>query len=103
VINIDWEDENGNQIEEWGDYHLPWDVTLFSKYEKFEGTRCLQFIDMHGDTTFNRFQIPVLLDELEMLINVAEDPEEIKGIKSLLEFIRKRQDGIHIYLKFWGD
>src|SRR4030095_15179654 len=103
MININWENENGEVIEEWADWRLPWDITLFRKYEQFENTQCLRFIDQHGDTTFNRLQVSVLIKELEMLLNLAEDPEEIKGIRSLLEFVRKREDGIHIYLKFWGD
>lgn len=103
MININWEDENGNKIEGWEDFRLPWDLTLFSKYKQFADTRCLGFIAMHQDTTFNRLQWPVLIEELETLKNVAEDLEEIRGINSLLEFIRKRENGIHMYLKFWGD
>jgi len=102
-ININWEDENGNVLEEWGDYLLPWDLTLHRDYELFEDTRCLRFIMLHGDTTFNRLQCAVLANELEALLQMAKDPEEIRGIESLLAFVRKRTDDIHTYLKFWGD
>ena len=103
MINIEWVDENGKQLEEWADWRLPWDITLFRKHEQFENTQCLRFIDQHGDTTFNRLQLPFLIEELDGLLNLAEDPDEIKGIRSLLEFVKKPEDRIHIYLKFWGD
>ena len=102
-ININWEDESGNVLEEWEDYLLPWDLTLHREFELFANTSCLRFIMLHGDTTFNRLQCPVLVNELEALLQIAKDPEEIRGIESLLAFVRKRIDGIHVYLKFWGD
>ena len=102
-LNINWEDENGNVIEEWKEYLLPWNLTLHRDYELFEDTRCLRFIDLNGDTTFNRFQCEVLVTEFEALLKMVKDPEEIRGIESLLKFVNTRIGNIHIYLKFWGD
>ena len=38
-----------------------------------ENTRCLRFIDHYGDTVFNRYQIPVLISELESLRSRVTD------------------------------
>lgn len=64
---IRWEDENGKVIEKHHQgFRLIFEMMslLDEKTELWE-TKCLQFIDPWGDTTFNRGQIPVLIGELK--------------------------------------
>ena len=68
---------------------------------ELEKTFCLQFIDQHGDTTFNWLQAKFLLKEFEVLLDNAEQLEEVNQIKSIIKFISKID--IHLYIKFIGD
>ena len=103
AININWENEHGEIIEVWEDFLLPWDKSFFTKPELLNKTCCIRFIDHYGDTTFNQFQIPVFISELEMLLAASDDAEEKLGIESLLTFTRKADGNTHTYIKFWGD
>ncbi|MDM7921867.1 MAG: hypothetical protein QUS14_06165 [Pyrinomonadaceae bacterium] len=108
AINIDWEDENGRIIEEWDDYALPWDRYIATwntpeTMEMLQATCCLQFIDHHGDTTFNQQQIPVLISELEALLNIYQDPDSRQGVESLVKFLKKSHGQVHTHIKFRGD
>lgn len=108
AININWENENGGIIESWEDWCLPWDAYVGTfeipeTAEMLEKTCCLRFIDHYGDTTFNQFQIPILISELEVLLAVYKDPESRQGVESLVKFLKKTEGNIHTYVKFWGD
>ena len=64
---------------------------------------CLRYIDLYGDTTFNRLQIDQLKKEFESVLDKTQD-EEIKSfIKRILVLIDKSKENIHTYIKFWGD
>jgi len=63
---------------------------------------CLRFIDRYGDTTFNRLQIPLLIEEIHRLRNGAAD----NLLEILDEVERLAQRALaepHLYLKFIGD
>jgi hypothetical protein len=66
-------------------------------------TRCLQFIDPYGDTTFNMLQKPVLTKELADLMSLVTNPEEREYVAVLTEFVRRYEDAVHAYIKFHGD
>lgn len=102
---IRWEDENGKEIEKFhGSFRLVFEMMslLDEKTELWE-TKCLQFIDPWGDTTFNRGQIPVLIDELKFALTKCKDENKRKEFKEVIEFIKKADGQIHTYIKFWGD
>lgn len=63
----------------------------------------LRYIDLYGNTIFNRLQMEQLLFELEQLKNDDRTPEEIAVIEKLQEMARRCQNEPHLYLKFYGD
>jgi len=66
-------------------------------------TSCLRFIDEYGDTTFNQYQLPVLVDELESIRTKSKDAEASESLESIIAFVRKCQNHVHTYVKFVGD
>ncbi len=67
------------------------------------GTCCLRFIDAYGDTTFNRSQLPVLLEELRDLRDRQTVSESIELLNDLLRFLQSAVNQVHTYVKFIGD
>jgi hypothetical protein len=100
-IDVIWQSEFGNKLDSMGDpnSHLP---HLLERTD-IGSTCCLRFIDRYGDTVFNRYQIPTLIEELENIKSEISDPAQMTFYRELLQFIKKREDLIHIYLKFIGD
>ena len=60
----------------------------------------LRYIDFHGDTIFNKYQIELVLSELDRVLESAEAAEEIALLRQIWELARCCQDGTHLYLKF---
>ncbi len=100
-IEISWEDENGTVIEILYDMPgSPLNVAL----DKIDfSTVCLSYIDPYGDTTFNQLQIPVLIEELEILTNQKLDVNILNHLAKAIAFIRKAEGKTHTYIKFIGD
>lgn len=67
------------------------------------GFQCLNRIDWYGDTTFNRYQIPSVRQELKRLASTREKAEELKLIEALELLAERAEDEPHLYLKFYGD
>ena len=64
---------------------------------------CLRFIDPYGDTVFNRYQLPELIAEIEIMLKGAED-EKVRGHgATIIELARRALNDVHQYLKFYGD
>jgi hypothetical protein len=66
------------------------------------GVIFLKYIDPYGDTTFNRLQLPVLIQELDQISNFARDEGDrtlIAEVRQLAVFCRERP---HRYLKCYG-
>jgi hypothetical protein len=66
-------------------------------------TCCLRFIDPYGDTTFNQVQIPVLVTEIQTLVDQAVDPEIRSTLRNLLAYLSSARDRPHVYVRFLGD
>jgi len=64
---------------------------------------CLRFIDPIGDTTFNAAQVEVLESELRELARTAKNRNVVEEAKSLLDFLARVDNRLHIYVKFIGD
>ena len=64
---------------------------------------CLQFIDPYGDTTFNMLQKGPLVSELSALNDCLDGPQAREYLGSIIEFISKYKERVHIYVKFHGD
>ena len=100
-LNVLWQDERGEVIERGPIWTSPW------KYVEGEAelqeTCCLRFIDPYSDTTFNQFQIPILIEELKSLLPKSKDSQARENLESLINFIRKAEEQVHTYIKFVGD
>ena len=64
-IKVRWEAESGRQLEELLD---PQNYLGFALQLPIDKTICLRFIDPYGDTIFNQKQIPVLINELQFVL-----------------------------------
>jgi hypothetical protein len=101
---IEWQDENGKRIENFPQIGLIFQMMdLLDSESELSKTKCLQFIDEWGDTTFNQIQIPVLIDELNICLTKCRDEGKQQQYKEVIEFIKKAVDKTHTYIKFWGD
>ncbi len=103
---ISWEDENGKKIEEFTqqNFGLIFEmISLLDEKAALQETKCLRFIDAWGDTTFNQYQIPVLIDELKSSLSLFRDEEKRTEFEKIIEFIQKAKGETLTYIKFWGD
>ena len=98
AITIFWEDEGGKILA-----NCPGSFSTNNYIADIQNTCCLRFIDDLGDTTFNQFQIPVLIKELESIIPKSKDAGTRDDVESLIAFIQKAVDQTHTYIKFYGD
>ncbi len=127
-IDIRWENESGNQLEEISDPKNYFGFAL--ALSPLEKTVCLRFIDPYGDTVFNQQQIPVFISELQALQQLVTS-EQLDGLREklkmehqeynstktetrtaieisehitkILELAQRSTDKVHTYLKFYGD
>jgi hypothetical protein len=63
----------------------------------------LRFIDRYGDTIFNGLQMSLFLDEWSRIIKKANGEEEKKIVLYINELALRCQQGVHLYLVFYGD
>jgi hypothetical protein len=66
----------------------------------FENYFLLKYIDFYGDTTFNALQLNDLISDFEKLRVVTTQGNIIEQILGL---IKKSQEEVHTYIKFYGD
>ncbi len=98
-MSVEIQDERGlREAEAW--WH-PRSSELLA--DEHPGTCCLRFIDPYGDTTFNRSQLPVLLEELGYLRDRLTEPESIELLNDLLRFLQSAVNQVHTCVKFIGD
>jgi len=101
-LTVRLEDEHGLEVAE----ALADDGTLARLLPSFDdpSSPLLRFIDRYGDTTFNRQQIPVFLDELRRFIHPRlREEKERSFIERLEKLARRCASEPHLYLKFYGD
>jgi hypothetical protein len=65
--------------------------------------QCLNRVDWYGDTTFNRYQISTVREELKRLANERKSAEELKLIHQIDVLVTRCESEPHLYLKFYGD
>ncbi len=100
-IDLHWEDERGNLLENVDDPH-----NIFARFiihAQLSQTVCLRFIDEYGNTVFNQLQIPTLVNELESFLKIHSNSESSEQISRVLNLARQSQGQPHTYLKFYGD
>lgn len=103
--DITIETERGEVIDSIGIRISEFTGAIYRNYGKGEltQTRCLQFIDPYGDTTFNMLQKRILVNELKSLSSSLGDPMTRDYLGRVIDFLSKYQDDVHIYVKFHGD
>jgi len=99
MIAIEIQDEHGGRIEEFSD---PGAIYLLAGSEAVRCTACLRFIDPYGDTTFNQYQLSVLIDECVERLAHLEGAERVRA-ERLVSFLRQGVGRVHTYVKFIGD
>jgi hypothetical protein len=100
-VDLRWENENGSRIDEIPDPQMY--ISHLVLQTDLTGTTCLRFIDPYGDTTFNRLQIPTLIEELKAVLHNVPDNGMRDHLRRVIELAEKSRDEIHTYLKFYGD
>jgi hypothetical protein len=132
MIGIRIEDENGKLVSSDADIGHLGNIGWLLRSVDVSQTSCLRFIDPYGDTTFNRLQTKVLLDELaaaQELIsedgiqavvekkraqlrqsNIAGEDHWAPTASDLITFTSRLREMIeattrrpHVYVKFVGD
>jgi hypothetical protein len=98
-ISVEIQDEKGHAEGE------PWwhERSTELLVQPDSATTCLRFIDPYGDTTFNQYQLPVLIEEIEVLTRRAPDAEARTVLADLLAFLERARGRVHTYVKFIGD
>ncbi len=100
-IDIFWETERGEILEKCPTWFNPWNY--MDHPEELQKTCCLRFIDEYGDTTFNQYQLPILIEELESILPRSKDSAAKESLESVIAFIKKVDGRVHTYVKFVGD
>ena len=114
-VDLVWQNEHGVPIERIGDPQMLLPTLMFNV--PLNGYICLRFLDPYGDTYFNQYQIPVLLDELiKVRSTITDDQFEYYRDKrhlvltkiqahldQVIELVRRSNGQIHTYLRFVGD
>jgi hypothetical protein len=65
--------------------------------------RCLNRVDWHGNTTFNRHQVRDVHQELKRLATGGRSVEELRLIRKIEALAMQCEAEPHLYLKFYGD
>jgi hypothetical protein len=99
-INVELQTERGETLETCNDHRSLLPGIL--RRSHVSGTVCLRFIDPVGDTTFNRAQVIVLLQELAGILPNLGDQERA-SIDCIIRLAEQAEQGAHLYLKFVGD
>lgn len=99
-IDVRLETEAGEEIETLLDFDdslqkilLECDVTA---------SATLRFIDPHGNTAFNRLQMPSLIAELESARERLRDKSAAEFAGEVLRLARRCQEEVSTYLRFYG-
>lgn len=99
-IGIILEDENGKELER-SVVNFNLVVTQVWELENEINLPFLKTIDLYGDTTFNINQFPIVIAELNKLIEFVDDHGLLSDIAETIRFMSKGKQ--HLYIKFIGD
>ena len=100
-IDVRVESESGESQTELGDSHELTDRLLPNLDD--DSSPCLLFVDPYGDTTFNHFQLPLLIRELETAINSETDDAVKAHGRQIRPLARRANSELHTYFKFFND
>jgi hypothetical protein len=100
-VNVQWESERGERQDELLDPQNR--VAELLPDWRDEASTCLRFVDLYGNTVFNRLQVPVLIAELQAAVAKAADPNVVAHGQAILELAKMCEAEVHTYLRFIGD
>ena len=60
-------------------------------------------VDPYGDTYFNYLQIPLLLQDIDRLMNSGISSQEAETLAGIMEIAQQALLERHLYLRFVGD
>ncbi len=89
-IDIHWENEHGDPLATFSD-----SASLVQRFlPAFDAIDfpLLRYVDPAGDTTFNQFQIPDVISELERLLLKRNDPKVAHHLKATIDFIQQAKE-----------
>jgi len=95
------ENEFGSLIEQVDDSTncLP---GLLDKTEHFSFIM-FRFIDLYGNTIFNRRQLGVLVKEIDHILKKTKASDELTLLEQIRRLAIYGSENVHVYLKFVGD
>lgn len=100
-VDIVYQDERGKELDKVIDSdNLIGKILLDLKGSP---SYCLRYIDLYGDTVFNRMQIDQLRKEFESVLDKSKDGHIKSFIEKILVLIGKCKKNVHTYIKFIGD
>ena len=97
-IGLQREDECGGVLAYFDEESIPVEVLDLAPGD----SKCVRFIDPYGDTVFNQLQLPVLIGELEQMIQSSASDEFRRRVTSVVSFLAGSRD-VHQYVRFVGD
>jgi len=100
-INIILEGEDGVALEQVDDPT----GRLYKIMPRYEDSSFpfLRFIDLYGDTIFNRPQMEPFLDEWRRVRERAADPDARQLVAEVERLARRCQNEVHLYVRFQGE
>ena len=100
-INAIWKTEFGEELASVDDQKMILSSAILRGID-LSDTVCLRFLDPYGDACFNHIQIPILVKEIEDLLNKTDDPQVGDHLKMVAKLARNAIR-VHTYLWFIGD
>jgi hypothetical protein len=97
-IGLQSEDERGDVLAHYAPEGIPVEVVHLAPRH----STCVRFIDPYGDTVFNQLQLPVLIAELEQMVEGSASAELRRRLSSVVSFLVSSK-GVHQYVRFMGD
>ncbi len=102
-LTITIEDDTGERVDAIYDEH-DWLVYLIEETRQPNAPcpRILDYVDQVGDTLFNHKHLPRLLQEIELIRTLVDDPVAHEWLEAFSAFVTICQQQRH-YLKLYGD
>jgi hypothetical protein len=101
-LRVRLQDENGEVLDVAGDSGVG-EKGFWLATARRENYLLTTFIDLYGQTVFNRLQMPALIEEFQRLR--ADVPSEAArdSLTRIIELAERCQNEVHLYLVFVGD
>ena len=101
ALLIALENEFGEKIENIGDTENIFQNALTKNDEEIY--ELLKYVDLYGNTVFNNLQMDNLIKDLNYLLKNVKNESEKEIIEAIYLLCKKCKNGVHLYIKFYGD